>query len=86
MSFLHRLQRCNQLRLHHHLKRFWWFATPTILATCALLGITEVYAVGGAQAIALFAYGMEGVCEKADLVTGPGNIDVAAAKRTLVEL
>ena len=56
---------------------------PTILATCALLGITEVYAVGGAQAIALFAYGMEGVCEKADLVTGPGNIYVAAAKRAL---
>jgi histidinol dehydrogenase len=56
---------------------------PTILATCALLGITEVYAVGGAQAIALFAYGMEGICEKADLVTGPGNIYVAAAKRAL---
>lgn len=56
---------------------------PTILATCALLGITEVYAVGGAQAIALFAYGMEGVCDKADLVTGPGNIYVAAAKRAL---
>ncbi len=56
---------------------------PTILATCALLGITEVYAVGGAQAIALFAYGMEGVAEKCDLVTGPGNIYVAAAKRAL---
>ena len=56
---------------------------PTILATCALLGINEVYAVGGAQAIALFAYGMDGVCEKADLVTGPGNIYVAAAKRAL---
>ena len=54
-----------------------------ILATCALLGIDEVYAIGGAQAIALFAYGMEGVCEKADLVTGPGNIYVAAAKRAL---
>ena len=56
---------------------------PTILATCALLGITEVYAVGGAQAIALFAYGMDGVAEKCDLVTGPGNIYVAAAKRAL---
>jgi histidinol dehydrogenase len=56
---------------------------PTILAACALLGITEVYAVGGAQAIALFAYGMEGVAEKCDLVTGPGNIYVAAAKRAL---
>ena len=64
-------------------KDFGGLPHPTILATCALLGITEVYAVGGAQAIALFAYGMEGVCEKADLVTGPGNIYVAAAKRAL---
>ena len=56
---------------------------PTILATCELLGVTEVYAVGGAQAIALFAYGMEDLCEKCDLVTGPGNIYVAAAKRAL---
>ena len=64
-------------------KEFGGLPHPTILATCALLGITEVYAVGGAQAIALFAYGMEGVCEKADLVTGPGNIYVAAAKRSL---
>jgi histidinol dehydrogenase len=64
-------------------KDFGGYPHPTILATCALLGITEVYAVGGAQAIALFAYGMEGVCEKADLVTGPGNIYVAAAKRAL---
>ena len=64
-------------------KAFGGFPHPTILATCALLGITEVYAVGGAQAIALFAYGMEGICEKCDLVTGPGNIYVAAAKRAL---
>jgi histidinol dehydrogenase len=64
-------------------KEFGGLPHPTILATCALLGITEVYAVGGAQAIALFAYGMEDVCEKADLVTGPGNIYVAAAKRSL---
>ena len=56
---------------------------PTILAACALLGITEVYAIGGAQAIALFAYGMEGLSLKCDLVTGPGNIYVAAAKRAL---
>jgi histidinol dehydrogenase len=56
---------------------------PTILATCALLGITEVYAVGGAQAIALFAYGMKELCDKCDMVTGPGNIYVAAAKRAL---
>jgi histidinol dehydrogenase len=64
-------------------KDFGGLPHPTILATCALLGITEVYAVGGAQAIALFAYGMEGICEKVDLVTGPGNIYVAAAKRAL---
>jgi histidinol dehydrogenase len=56
---------------------------PTILATCALLGITEVYAIGGAQAIALFGFGMKAVAEKCDLITGPGNIYVAAAKRAL---
>ena len=55
----------------------------TILSTCALLGITEVYAIGGAQAVAMFAYGVEGVCEPSDMVTGPGNIYVAAAKRAL---
>jgi len=64
-------------------KDFGGLPHPTILATCALLGITEVYAVGGAQAIALFAYGMHGLAEKCDLVTGPGNIYVAAAKRAL---
>jgi histidinol dehydrogenase len=61
---------------------------PTILAACALLGVTEVYAVGGAQAIAMFAYGVrdesgEPICAPVDLVTGPGNIYVAAAKRLL---
>jgi histidinol dehydrogenase len=64
-------------------KEFGGLPHPTILAACALLGITEVYAVGGAQAIALFAYGMDSLCEKCDLVTGPGNIYVAAAKRAL---
>ena len=64
-------------------KEFRGLPHPTILATCALLGVTEVYAVGGAQAIAMFAYGVEGLCEKSDLVTGPGNIYVAAAKRAL---
>ena len=54
-----------------------------ILATCQLLGVNEVYAVGGAQAIAMFAYGVKNLCESADLVTGPGNIYVAAAKRSL---
>jgi histidinol dehydrogenase len=61
---------------------------PTILAACALLGVDEVYAVGGAQAVAMFAYGAQDaagelVCEPVDLVTGPGNIWVAAAKRLL---
>ena len=64
-------------------KDFGGYPHPTILATCALLGITEVYAVGGAQAVALFAYGMKDLCEKCDMVTGPGNIYVAAAKRAL---
>lgn len=64
-------------------KEFGGLPHPTILATCALLGITEVYAIGGAQAVALFAYGMKGICNKCDLVTGPGNIYVAAAKRAL---
>jgi histidinol dehydrogenase len=64
-------------------KEFGGLPHPTILAACALLGITEVYAVGGAQAIALFAYGMDNLSEKCDLVTGPGNIYVAAAKRAL---
>lgn len=54
---------------------------PTILATCALLGIDEVYAVGGAQAVAMFAYGIG--CAAVDMVTGPGNVYVAAAKRAL---
>ena len=64
-------------------KEFAGLPHPTILATCALLGVTEVFAVGGAQAIAMFAYGVKGLCEKSDLVTGPGNIYVAAAKRAL---
>ncbi len=55
---------------------------PTILAACALLGVDEVYAAGGAQAVAMFAYGTED-CAPVNLVTGPGNIYVAAAKRLL---
>ena len=47
-----------------------------------LLGVTEVYAVGGAQAIAVFGYGA-GSCEPVDMVTGPGNVYVTAAKRLL---
>ncbi|MFF4980064.1 histidinol dehydrogenase [Streptomyces sp. NPDC001046] len=53
---------------------------PTILAACALLGVDEVYAAGGATAVAMFAYGTES-CAPANMVTGPGNIWVAAAKR-----
>ena len=77
---------------------------PTILAACALLGLTEVYAAGGAQAIAMLAYGARAdddvdradltaaggaggpetmLCEPVDVVTGPGNIYVAAAKRAV---
>ncbi|MCI5825134.1 MAG: histidinol dehydrogenase [Arcanobacterium sp.] len=73
-------------------KAFGGLPHPTILAACKLLGITEVYAVGGAQAIAMFAYGAAGeaatsdgsvLCEPVDVVTGPGNIYVAAAKRAV---
>nr|WP_288870391.1 histidinol dehydrogenase [uncultured Corynebacterium sp.] len=53
---------------------------PTILAACALLGIDEVWAVGGAQAVALMAYGDDDL-EPVDMITGPGNVFVAASKR-----
>jgi len=74
---------------------FAGYPSPTILAACELLGVEEVYAVGGAQAIAMFAYGasesdVDGnpnagavICEPVTMVTGPGNIYVAAAKRLL---
>ncbi|MGC9667374.1 histidinol dehydrogenase [Planosporangium sp. 12N6] len=69
---------------------------PLVLAACGLLGVDEVYAVGGAHAVAMFAYGTAGAdapaggvrgaveaghCEPVDLVTGPGNIWVTAGKR-----
>ncbi|MEV6103821.1 histidinol dehydrogenase [Streptomyces sp. NPDC051940] len=63
-------------------KEFGGLPHPTILAACELLGVDEVYAAGGAQAIAMFAYGTD-ECPAAKLVTGPGNIYVAAAKRLL---
>jgi histidinol dehydrogenase len=53
---------------------------PVVLAACALLEVDEVWAVGGAQAVAMFAYGIEG-CPPVDVITGPGNVYVAAAKR-----
>ncbi len=55
---------------------------PSVLAACALLGITEVHAAGGAQALAMFAYGTDD-CAPVDVITGPGNVYVAAAKRVL---
>lgn len=72
----------------HNTGEFAGYPHPTILAACSLLGVDEVYAVGGAQAVAMFAYGARekdgtSVCEPVDLVTGPGNIYVAAAKRLL---
>ncbi|WP_459185112.1 histidinol dehydrogenase [Streptomyces sp.] len=63
-------------------KEFGGLPHPTILAACALLDVDEVYAAGGAQAIAMFAYGTED-CRPTAMVTGPGNIWVAAAKRLL---
>lgn len=63
-------------------KEFGGLPHPTVLATCAILGVDEVWAVGGAQGIALLAYGDdEAELEPVDMVTGPGNIFVTAAKR-----
>jgi histidinol dehydrogenase len=56
---------------------------PAVLAACALLGITEVHAAGGAQAIAMLGYGT-GDCSPVDIICGPGNVYVAAAKRLLL--
>lgn len=58
--------------------------SPSVLATCALLGVDEVYAIGGASAVAALAYGVGDIgLEPVRMVTGPGNIFVAAAKRQL---
>ena len=69
-------------------KDFGGWPHPTILAACALLEIDEVWAMGGAQAVAAFAHGFDQLdgaesLEPVNLVTGPGNIYVAAAKRLL---
>ncbi len=57
---------------------------PTILGAAALLGVDEVYAMGGAGAIGAFAYGVPAAgLEPVDVVTGPGNVYVAAAKRVV---
>lgn len=63
-------------------KEFGGQPHPVVLAACALLGITEVHAVGGAQALAMFAHGTDD-CPPVDVITGPGNVYVAAAKRIL---
>jgi histidinol dehydrogenase len=63
-------------------KEFGGRPHPTILAACALLEVDEVYAIGGAQAIAVAAHGAaEAGIEPVDVITGPGNLYVAAAKR-----
>ncbi len=55
---------------------------PTILAAAGLLGVNEIYAMGGAGAIGAFAYGVEDLdLVPVNVVTGPGNVYVAAAKR-----
>ena len=57
---------------------------PTVLATAGLLGVTEVYSMGGPAAVAAFAYGLPQIeMDPVQLVTGPGNIYVTAAKRAL---
>jgi histidinol dehydrogenase len=56
---------------------------PAVLAACALLGVTEVHAAGGAQAIAMLGYGTAD-CAPVDIISGPGNVYVAAAKRLLL--
>ena len=53
---------------------------PDVLATCYELGIREVYPVGGAQAVAALAYGVEGL-PAVDKIVGPGNLFVALAKK-----
>ncbi|MCB1295665.1 MAG: histidinol dehydrogenase [Gordonia sp.] len=66
-------------------KDFGGWPHPTILAACSLLGVDEVWAVGGAQGVALLTYGgvdtTGEVLDPVDLITGPGNIYVTAAKR-----
>lgn len=65
-------------------KEFGGRPHPTVLATAALLGVENVYCMGGPAAVAAFAFGLPSVgLEPVNLVTGPGNIFVAAAKRAL---
>ena len=63
-------------------KEFGGSVHPTILGAAGLLGIDEVYAMGGAGAIGAFAYGVPGLrLDPVQVITGPGNVYVAAAKR-----
>jgi histidinol dehydrogenase len=53
---------------------------PHVLAACHVLGLTEIYRIGGAQGVAALAYGVEGI-HKVDKIVGPGNLFVALAKK-----
>ncbi|WP_237200951.1 histidinol dehydrogenase [Rothia nasimurium] len=67
-------------------KEFGGLPHPTILGAAGLLGITEIWAIGGAGALGAMAYGLDDsgdVLEPVDTITGPGNIFVAMAKRAL---
>lgn len=55
---------------------------PAVLEACRVAGVTEIYSVGGAQAVAALAYGTESI-KKVDKITGPGNAFVAAAKKVV---
>ena len=67
-------------------KGFGGWPHPVILAAASMLGITEVYAMGGAQAVAALAYGIPGetaeqAIDPVNVITGPGNVFVSTAKR-----
>ncbi len=63
-------------------KAFGGAIHPTILGAAGLLGVDEIYAMGGAGAIGALAYGVPSIgLDPVDIITGPGNISVAAAKR-----
>jgi histidinol dehydrogenase len=65
-------------------KEFGGRVHPTILGAAGLLGVDEVYAIGGAGAIGALAHGVEEIgLEPVDVITGPGNVFVAAAKRVV---
>lgn len=62
-------------------------AHPVVLGAAGLLGVHEVYVMGGAGAIGAFAHGIPGIgLDPVDVITGPGNVFVAAAKRAVAGL